>query len=813
MRFTLTVKDDGTAVIERFYGSLRRGLQNTQNAANAANGALGNNTRGLQGNADAAGRAARSNGDLALRWGALLLVGTQVRSMMTGLVNAFTTYEDGLNRLKSKTLTDMGINPMFGEMKTRIEELALSTRYLSSEIAHGMSVMAQAGMTAGNILKNIKPVLDLATNEMIGLEQAAKVALTVQTSLKDKSADLGRVLDILAAVSSKSRLNLLEMGESWKYIGAQATYAGLSVEKTAAILGTFGETSVAGSMGGTAFRNMLVKLIKPSQEGMAVLKDLGMVAQNGALRYKNVGEAIVQVMQRMHQANNEGKDVSRQLLDLFGTRFVGPMSTLVREYKTFQRLEKEAMNSFGENARMAQVMMQGLTGEVKILTAAWDLFKIQVVDTFGEEITNVVKNFSHNLGVLTDALKEFKAWRGQDSTDNEYWAGVRERASMLPHRNPTLPAYSTNLVNEGALSGNLDFTPTPGASAAQLASAASSARRAAGKKSLWERMDPRGLAKRSPAMSEASSAAIEEGTKASEKEREAYEKRMVEVRKSKAQDMMDQFKSEMEHEEKMKALQLERLRMENEMNEVKREGPYDPFGQFEDSYNLTQERLTSINDLFLAAANDRERVLFESNNRTSSIILQSVQAYKEAALKEFGVARARRALMTSIAIETASSLVSIFVKGEEGRFKAAKMFASAEALVNAHQAASQVLADKFLPTPLKIGAAAAIYVAGLARVREINSVQPAAAAGAGGGDGGGGGFDFSGNGGESDFDSRSSNTDPGSIEPNRGSGYLNLMINVDGFVGNEAQLGSIVSEAVREAVKDGLNFGLQVNRS
>ena len=135
-------------------------------------------------------------------------------------------------------------------------------------------------------------------------------------------------------------------------------------------------------------------------------------------------------------------------------------------------------------------------------------------------------------------------------------------------------------------------------------------------------------------------------------------------------------------------------------------------------------------------------------------------------------------------------------------FAVTKAFAVGEAVVSGILATQKALASA--PFPLNIAIAALVAGLAAANVARIASASPGGGAGAAVGAGIGAG-------------PPAPVTPPPTLPPLAGAeaapagGGVNISVSVAGFIGNEAKLASELGSIIREAVGDGVDFGMQVS--
>ncbi|KKN30256.1 hypothetical protein LCGC14_0835710, partial [marine sediment metagenome] len=136
--------------------------------------------------------------------------------------------------------------------------------FSATESAEAMEFLGRAGFDTSQVIEGLGGVMAAAAAEGIGLADSADIIARVVKSMGLEIDRASNVADILALTSAKSNTNILALGESFKLGAPAAKQMGISVEETAAVFGKLADAGLRGSIGGTAFTNMLNKIAKPS---------------------------------------------------------------------------------------------------------------------------------------------------------------------------------------------------------------------------------------------------------------------------------------------------------------------------------------------------------------------------------------------------------------------------------------------------------------------------------------------------------------------------------------------------------------------
>lgn len=823
--FIIRVQDDGTAKVENFYGNLQKGLAQIPSMTAPAKTAmkqLGDEADNTAAKLPKTGKAAQDTGKKVAEmtisvWGAISAF-RMVKGVVQDNLREYAKYEDSMNRLKANTLTATGaMSSSFRQMTDAAFEMSTKTRYSATQIQEAMAFMAQAGVKDIDIIKNIAPVADLATNELLNLEDAARIALQVMTSVGD-DIPMNRVLDTLVTASVSSAASLVDLGESWKMFGDLTKQSGMTLEETAAVLGVLADGGIKATMAGTTLRSAILRLTDPVGRAKESLQQLGLMTEDGTKKYTN----FLDVLGKLQNVQDAEVHIKR----IFGTTATAGLNSMLSRMEKLVEMFEKVKEAAGNNSDMAKIKTEGLAGSMDILGNSLSNVKVAIEGIMAPflnpgflkiaELMNawarmmrgaanspVVSKSASFAGNAVSELFSFGEGFGELVNQGPLWGGsgsgeidstltdiIRERrqkygqGGMLNPLNlkrgvPGLgTAFSYKDLVEGGLP-NFDRTnyveslPVNAESESAVVSAFNSVYGNTRSGHLESFMDFKGKDKVSKAS--ASNSSLSEA-----RENEAnIAKALVEM-KQENDEIMEAMAS-------IKGSDFESTVIED-----------------------LQGNMDHINEIFYDAANTREKILFDSNTRSAQHILSLTKNYQDAAKKQVGVEQAKKSAMIGIAGETASALFNTFVHGEEGRFKVAKNIAIAESLVNTYQAATAALK---LGPGIGYIAAAAITVAGLARVNQIRQTE------IGSGDAAasmpGGGFDVP----EAPPSSRSFESSEGSGSPGSndvivGRGGRNVIFNitVDGFVGSESELASKLAEVIREGSNDNLDFGLTVSR-
>jgi TP901 family phage tail tape measure protein len=198
-----------------------------------------------------------------------------------GLFNAVTqaatgvvTLEDALFKLQAiSNSTDTQMQTL----KSTIYSLGKESRFSLQELAEAATILAQAGVSAGQMESVLRSVTTLATASGSTIDEAAQLVTSAIGSFQLQASEAGRVADLMVNALNRTKLTVQQTGQAIQYVGATAFEQNISLEQLLATIGAVAQAGVrSGSTIGTGFRQFLVDLADPSKNLTEQLTLLGL---------------------------------------------------------------------------------------------------------------------------------------------------------------------------------------------------------------------------------------------------------------------------------------------------------------------------------------------------------------------------------------------------------------------------------------------------------------------------------------------------------------------------------------------------------
>lgn len=166
----------------------------------------------------------------------------------------------------------------FDDLRAKAREMGAKTKFSATEAAEAMYYMAMAGWKTEAMLNGIDGVMNLAAASGEDLGTTSDIVTDALTALGYGAEDAGHFADVLAAASANANTNVSLMGESFKYVAPVAGSIEASSEDLAIALGIMANAGVKGTQAGNSLKNALVNLLKPTDEQIEAMSQLGLVS-------------------------------------------------------------------------------------------------------------------------------------------------------------------------------------------------------------------------------------------------------------------------------------------------------------------------------------------------------------------------------------------------------------------------------------------------------------------------------------------------------------------------------------------------------
>jgi TP901 family phage tail tape measure protein len=315
---------------------------------------------------------------------------TQAIRTTIGVIVDFDQALTSLQAIAGATATEASV------MGETIKQIAADTKFSAQEVADGMQTIGKAGFSAGEALKMIQDVSNLATGALEDFNKVSSLIVTAIRSFGLEVVQTTEITDVFANAVTGSKLSTESLVTAFGYVGAAGAQAGLTLNEVSGTLMVLADNGIRASTMGTALRKTLLSMIAPNESLKNELYSVGLSLDDinpGMVGYEEALKNITPLVWDFEQGTVDmGK-----AQEFFGIRASQVAAILVKETAQGGGISKaiKSTEEFGAALRMAEKQQEGLGVKFKNLADSAKNVALAVGDA---GLTSV-------LHTLVDALK------------------------------------------------------------------------------------------------------------------------------------------------------------------------------------------------------------------------------------------------------------------------------------------------------------------------------------------------------------------------------------------------------------------------
>ena len=272
-------------------------------------------------------------------------------------VDEIIEFDQALKNLQAIT---QATDSQLSVMGDKILEVAERTKFSSTEIANGMVLLGQAGLSAEESTNAIGAAADLATGTLSSMELVTDLLTTTLRSYNLDAIESSRVADVFANAINKSKLNVDKLRIAFNYIAATAHQTGLSLEQTAAATMTLADHGLRASTIGTGLRQVLSRLLSPNRKLREAFEEYGIELDKVSPKTVGFEQAIMNLVPAIWDYQKSTVDMAKAF-EIFGLRGAQAAAVIVKAFVSgdYNRAMKRALE-VGSAEEMAAKQAEGL---------------------------------------------------------------------------------------------------------------------------------------------------------------------------------------------------------------------------------------------------------------------------------------------------------------------------------------------------------------------------------------------------------------------------------------------------------------------
>ncbi|MFH1264347.1 MAG: phage tail tape measure protein [Planctomycetota bacterium] len=324
-----------------------------------------------------------------------LLLGAAV---FGGAVKIAAGFEQGMARVRALTGAT-GVD--FDDLQTQALLLGRTTAFSARQSADAMGFFALAGFKANQIVAAMPATLNLAAAGQLDVAQAAVIAAKVMAGMGIEADGLNHAVDVLAKAFTSANTDLVQLGNAMKYVGPIGKSAGKDIEELVAAIQVMSNAGIQGQMGGTALRNILLRLQAQPAEVKKALKGMGVEIADSSGRMRHLADIVDDVNHAMRNMT----EVNRTAIaaQLAGTRAASAFMAMLEEGgDAIRGFEKQLDNAGGTASGLATTLLNTFQGAITLLKSAVEGLAVEI----GNKAIPALRNIARRLTTAASAAAD-----------------------------------------------------------------------------------------------------------------------------------------------------------------------------------------------------------------------------------------------------------------------------------------------------------------------------------------------------------------------------------------------------------------------
>lgn len=322
----------------------------------------------------------------------------------SSLMEIPVNFEAQMQRVKA-------IGEMTEEEFKRINDLAIQlgadTVYGATEVGQAMEYMGQAGWETDQIEKGVAAVLDLATVADMDLGKAAETVTDIINAFKNAGKnsltadDASMVADLLNTAAVKTSTSIEQLKSSFSNVAPIAGSFNMSIRDLAMGLGLMGNQGVKGAKAGTALKNIITNMNRPTEEQLLAMKKYNLL---GARKAMIDGDLLGGIRQMQKALGGLSESERNQVIEIIaGQEALSGVSALLNSTEEdINKLEAAMNDCTGSAHNMAEEFKKTVKGALDDLAGSIESTLLKVFnEDVQEKIAGVINQISEFFNILS----------------------------------------------------------------------------------------------------------------------------------------------------------------------------------------------------------------------------------------------------------------------------------------------------------------------------------------------------------------------------------------------------------------------------
>lgn len=296
---------------------------------------------------------------------------------------------------------DLAWGHFSGNLREYAQEMGKNTAFSASQAADALNYMALAGYDTQKSMEMLPNVLNLAAAGGMELATASDMITDASSALGLTQEQTNKMVDQMAAASSKSNTSVEQLGQAMLTVGGTAKSLKGGTTELSTALGILADNGVKGAEGGTALRNVLTTIQGSKFE--KTFGEMGISAYDAQGNLRSLKDVFMDMNTAMDGMTTEEK--TNLINNTFNARDLKNVNALLGTTgQKWDELSAAIDNSAGAAQKMADTQLDNLAGDITLFRSALEGAQIALSDKLSPGLRDFVKEGSSGISKFTDLL-------------------------------------------------------------------------------------------------------------------------------------------------------------------------------------------------------------------------------------------------------------------------------------------------------------------------------------------------------------------------------------------------------------------------
>lgn len=337
------------------------------------------------------GTAAKTAG-LAMAAGTAAVAAFGVNAVQTGM-----NFDSSMSQVAATMGTTVD---QIGELRDFAQEMGRTTMFSATQAADALNYMALAGYDAETSMGMLPNVLNLAAAGNMELATASDMVTDAQSAFGLSIEETQTMVDQMAKAAATGNTSVSQLGDAMLTVGATARTLSGGTGEAAQVLTLLADNGIKASEGGTALRNILMRLSAPTEKAKQQFEELGIQVFDAEGNMRPLQDIMLDIQDAMDGMSDSER--TERLAKMFNKYDLAAVNALLgTNADRWNEVADSIANCEGFAEQMAETQMDNLQGDITYLKSAFEGLQIAISDNLTPTLREFVQGATDGIGQVT----------------------------------------------------------------------------------------------------------------------------------------------------------------------------------------------------------------------------------------------------------------------------------------------------------------------------------------------------------------------------------------------------------------------------